>query len=192
MTTILREELRYFQSVCGRFTVNSTIIVEVIDTIGFSFVYVSTRIRNPGPVSPRPYIVANENAAFKRQRRLIRISFTFEQHTTVYVTMEGQEDTNEFSMRIWEDLFKVDEIPYTILGGTQPANPIVVVSDYLLDTVTGSFKYTLTEGNEAGRFSIDSGSGAVSVNAPLNPSDCLLYTSPSPRDRQKSRMPSSA
>ena len=26
----------------------------------------------------------------------------------------------------------------------------------------------------------------------LNPKDCLLYTSPSPRDRQKSRMPSSA
>ena len=26
----------------------------------------------------------------------------------------------------------------------------------------------------------------------LNPLDCLLYTSPSPRDRQKSRMPSSA
>ena len=25
-----------------------------------------------------------------------------------------------------------------------------------------------------------------------NPKDCLLYTSPSPRDRQKSRMPSSA
>ena len=26
----------------------------------------------------------------------------------------------------------------------------------------------------------------------LNNEDCLLYTSPSPRDRQKSRMPSSA
>ena len=26
----------------------------------------------------------------------------------------------------------------------------------------------------------------------LRPGDCLLYTSPSPRDRQKSRMPSSA
>ena len=26
----------------------------------------------------------------------------------------------------------------------------------------------------------------------LNPNTCLLYTSPSPRDRQKSRMPSSA
>ena len=28
--------------------------------------------------------------------------------------------------------------------------------------------------------------------APVNHSNCLLYTSPSPRDRQKSRMPSSA
>ena len=27
---------------------------------------------------------------------------------------------------------------------------------------------------------------------PATPSTCLLYTSPSPRDRQKSRMPSSA
>ena len=27
---------------------------------------------------------------------------------------------------------------------------------------------------------------------PTNPNTCLLYTSPSPRDRQKSRMPSSA
>ena len=35
---------------------------------------------------------------------------------------------------------------------------------------------------------------SVSAEAVLksNPSNCLLYTSPSPRDRQKSRMPSSA
>ena len=30
------------------------------------------------------------------------------------------------------------------------------------------------------------------VGVTTNPSICLLYTSPSPRDRQKSRMPSSA
>ena len=30
------------------------------------------------------------------------------------------------------------------------------------------------------------------INVPLNYATCLLYTSPSPRDRQKSRMPSSA
>ena len=31
-----------------------------------------------------------------------------------------------------------------------------------------------------------------SGSAPFTPENCLLYTSPSPRDRQKSRMPSSA
>ena len=34
--------------------------------------------------------------------------------------------------------------------------------------------------------SLDGGTGAVTVNA------CLLYTSPSPRDKRQSRMPSSA
>ena len=33
---------------------------------------------------------------------------------------------------------------------------------------------------------------AKAGNAIVQPSICLLYTSPSPRDRQKSRMPSSA
>ena len=33
--------------------------------------------------------------------------------------------------------------------------------------------------------------GDFSVKMPLN-SDCLLYTSPSPRDKRQSRMPSSA
>ena len=31
-----------------------------------------------------------------------------------------------------------------------------------------------------------------SITVPNTPNTCLLYTSPSPRDRQKSRMPSSA
>ena len=34
--------------------------------------------------------------------------------------------------------------------------------------------------------------GGVVVPASASPHICLLYTSPSPRDRQKSRMPSSA
>ena len=33
---------------------------------------------------------------------------------------------------------------------------------------------------------------AVKHEESIQPKDCLLYTSPSPRDRQKSRMPSSA
>ena len=35
-------------------------------------------------------------------------------------------------------------------------------------------------------------SGVEAMDAKTNHSICLLYTSPSPRDRQKSRMPSSA
>ena len=34
--------------------------------------------------------------------------------------------------------------------------------------------------------------GTLSMARSQNPNSCLLYTSPSPRDRQKSRMPSSA
>ena len=34
--------------------------------------------------------------------------------------------------------------------------------------------------------------GVAALVTPLYDGDCLLYTSPSPRDRQKSRMPSSA
>ena len=32
----------------------------------------------------------------------------------------------------------------------------------------------------------------IEIDKSLSVGDCLLYTSPSPRDRQKSRMPSSA
>ena len=36
------------------------------------------------------------------------------------------------------------------------------------------------------------GNGTAASPITLRPQTCLLYTSPSPRDRQKSRMPSSA
>ena len=35
-------------------------------------------------------------------------------------------------------------------------------------------------------------SGSITISNNITPQSCLLYTSPSPRDRQKSRMPSSA
>ena len=36
------------------------------------------------------------------------------------------------------------------------------------------------------------GGGAPAITAPVVTNTCLLYTSPSPRDRTRSRMPSSA
>ena len=51
---------------------------------------------------------------------------------------------------------------------------------------SGSYTFSgLTPGTEYGGWVTDEGS----INLPWS---CLLYTSPSPRDRQKSRMPSSA
>ena len=43
-----------------------------------------------------------------------------------------------------------------------------------------------------GGFSVQSIHGDRAQEDPNTPNTCLLYTSPSPRDRQKSRMPSSA
>ncbi|CZS11792.1 hypothetical protein CDFC105_93906 [Clostridioides difficile] len=62
----------------------------------------------------------------------------------------------------------------------QIAMCVVIASHYYLQGET-SIKWIL---NEAGIFAVGTGIGVL-IN-------CLLYTSPSPRDRQKSRMPSSA
>ena len=43
--------------------------------------------------------------------------------------------------------------------------------------------------NSTARVYLSDGKGKFSIN---NVSDCLLYTSPSPRDAHESRMPSSA
>ena len=45
---------------------------------------------------------------------------------------------------------------------------------------------TYAEDSELSKFN------RLGINSPYAVSNCLLYTSPSPRDRQKSRMPSSA
>ena len=42
------------------------------------------------------------------------------------------------------------------------------------------------------RYTEEGGQTSNRYHLKLNPYPCLLYTSPSPRDRQKSRMPSSA
>ena len=50
----------------------------------------------------------------------------------------------------------------------------------------------ITVTDSTGAETIAKSSGGMVVRAQREESRCLLYTSPSPRDRQKSRMPSSA
>ena len=87
----------------------------------------------------------------------------------------------------------------TILNGTgAPSNNIGLEGDFYYDKVTtrfygpkvnditweGANNYLLSTGTLTYPWNINQVTGPVS--------GCLLYTSPSPRDRQKSRMPSSA
>ena len=65
-------------------------------------------------------------------------------------------------------------------------------------TTLANAELAFSEGNEVlyiGKGTGGSGGSATTINAIGGKGkffDCLLYTSPSPRDRQKSRMPSSA
>ena len=56
---------------------------------------------------------------------------------------------------------------------------------------SGDFQFLVTDWNMPGMTGIDL-LRAVRADERLATLPCLLYTSPSPRDRQKSRMPSSA
>ena len=77
------------------------------------------------------------------------------------------------------DVFDGDESPEDIIDGVNDLNDdsIAVVLDAGEDDEDNNFVEEQL-GTISGSVSVDNG--------------CLLYTSPSPRDRQKSRMPSSA
>ena len=61
----------------------------------------------------------------------------------------------------------------------------------LTDNTTSDTRYKYVDPPDVSLKNLDlTDKGSFYVSAVSN--DCLLYTSPSPRDRQKSRMPSSA
>ena len=75
------------------------------------------------------------------------------------------------------------------IGGVEDSNIDDSVSEVL---VIVELKDLLpsTDKDEDGNISVSE--VLVELRHPNTPNTCLLYTSPSPRDRQKSRMPSSA
>ena len=83
-------------------------------------------------------------------------------------------------------------------GDTDPALTYTVTSGSLLSGDGFSGEITRAPGSSVATYAITQGTLALSGSYDLTFVDatltitCLLYTSPSPRDRQKSRMPSSA
>ena len=80
---------------------------------------------------------------------------------------------------------------YKILGDTG-----LKVSTICLGTMTFGEQNTEKEAHEQLSFALANGINFIDTAEmyaiPPRKETCLLYTSPSPRDRQKSRMPSSA
>ena len=71
---------------------------------------------------------------------------------------------------------------------TDPAKIKQVISNL----ISNAIKYNLGQGVVEVSILLKKRKGAILFNCKDNGIGCLLYTSPSPRDRQKSRMPSSA
>ena len=72
-----------------------------------------------------------------------------------------------------------------------------VCNSFKVEILKGLHNFTATTGN-AFKLALYDNEATLSKSTtafqqtPNTPNTCLLYTSPSPRDRQKSRMPSSA
>ena len=103
-------------------------------------------------------------------------------------------DFRIFGCKVLEDLYiiynrtslKLQKCP--ILKKSQKRNLYIFLQTYCITMDSGepAFENPVT-------FDTTQGNTTVSLTTtPAEKQGCLLYTSPSPRDRQKSRMPSSA
>ena len=96
-----------------------------------------------------------------------------------------------------------NESSYADPGDTSCPDGVIITNANgdLVDEVRYDYGYGEYIGNESSSSSCRDNEAAIGIPAQgsssrvsfaLNVDPCLLYTSPSPRDRQKSRMPSSA
>ena len=80
-----------------------------------------------------------------------------------------------------------------ILISTGGSGGHVVPAKILSEHLHSNFNVLITTDSRGLKYLDGEKNDIILINTPkLNLNICLLYTSPSPRDRQKSRMPSSA
>ena len=86
------------------------------------------------------------------------------------------------------------------LASARTVNAVPVVPNFTQGSMTSNTETTSTVTETINSMNYDTGYQYVITGTNIShdgttisaPNTCLLYTSPSPRDRQKSRMPSSA
>ena len=129
----------------------------------------------------------------------------------IFNNKTNQSVTGKLDIELPKELELMDgfknEFTLTANGGNTVFIPIRALAPHAKTSMKigfsgGGFKDVVTENIEilARGFPVDQGftsqelsqSFTLEVKDPVEGSVCLLYTSPSPRDRQKSRMPSSA
>src|SRR5678810_635550 len=111
----------------------------------------------------------------------------------------GEVDPPTFVRHIAAQLVQNELLAAILPGDTviDPARPPARPAGRAGFTLTGPIAPAATRGNTSEGIDVWGPGTGSSVDpppgrTPLRSGGCLLYTSPSPRDRQKSRMPSSA
>ena len=133
-----------------------------------------------------------------------KLTKTYKVGSSIYKDVYGKIISGTFTLKpftsiilIGKNFEKINQSP-TILDQsfnfvspktTNDSIGIVVANDP--DTAQIIY-YSIIHGNEKEWFSINTLTGKIYAKTDIRSSNCLLYTSPSPRDRTRSRMPSSA
>ena len=133
--------------------------------------------------------------------------------STITITTKnasGKSVNTEYLSQLKKSLFicaanaKKEKIDFEIdVLGFASSDPFEGIYRSLPDDKNKSLNHILAESrraaiieklgfNETGAIENSEGASIFLIKGPLQETSCLLYTSPSPRDRQKSRMPSSA
>ena len=127
-------------------------------------------------------VAIDKDKAGKSNKHLNDIVETMKQRKIPFI----QPDENDYMIR---DLTDFNDM--AILLGKSKVHRLII--SYI--NITAPYYPQVLDVSEKG-YLVESPSRNMSIHIPLGDThkikNCLLYTSPSPRDRQKSRMPSSA
>lgn len=137
--------------------------VEVTDIKGKSYLYVSQKLQNPGPLSDANLIQKSEQSA---SPRTISWNLPATSATNIlYIAVQGQLDSNEFSISIWDSLFPKDRDNQEV-NENKGAGLKVATARTLKDW--NMFDYSIKSGSDRGYFTINKQTGVITTTRSLD------------------------